>query len=71
MNADLEQLDAMFLTDLDAKFTGIVPTGRLLLASTGQVMNSLKSSRCCLCRPTRARKKSLNSLINMICGFLG
>jgi Mg/Co/Ni transporter MgtE len=41
--SDLEQLDAVFLTDLDAKFTGIVPTGRLLLATTGQTMNSLKS----------------------------
>jgi len=41
--SDLEQLDAVFLTDLDAKFTGIVPTGRLLLAATGQTMSSLKS----------------------------
>jgi magnesium transporter len=41
--SDLEQLDAVFLTDLDAKFTGIVPTGRLLLAATGQTMKSLKS----------------------------
>ena len=34
--SDLEQLDAVFLTDTDAKFSGIVPTGRLLLATTGR-----------------------------------
>jgi magnesium transporter len=41
--SDLEQLDAVFLTDTEAKFSGIVPTGRLLLATTGQTMSSLKS----------------------------
>jgi magnesium transporter len=57
--SDLEQLDAVFLTDLDAKFTGIVPTGRLLLASTGQVMNSLKSEPLLSLPPDASEKEVL------------
>jgi CBS domain-containing protein/sporulation protein YlmC with PRC-barrel domain len=57
--SDLEQLDAVFLTDLDAKFTGIVPTGRLLLASTGQTMNSLKSEPLLSLPPDASEKEVL------------
>jgi magnesium transporter len=42
-DVDADQLDAVFLTDSSAKFAGIVPMGRLLLANTGQAMASLKS----------------------------
>ena len=57
--SDLEQLDAVFLTDLEAKFTGIVPTGRLLLASTGQTMNSLKSEPLLSLPPDASEKEVL------------
>lgn len=40
---DPEQLDAVFLTDLDAKFSGVVPIARLVMASAGQTMSTLKS----------------------------
>lgn len=42
-DVDAEQLDAVFLTDAEGKFVGVVPMGRLLLASAGQMMSSLKS----------------------------
>src|ERR1700733_7726707 len=61
--SDLEQLDAVFLTDLEAKFTGIVPTGRLLLASTGQTMNSLKSEPL-LSLPSDATEKEVLKLFD-------
>jgi magnesium transporter len=57
--SDLEQLDAVFLTDLDAKFTGIVPTGRLLLATTGQMMKSLKSEPLLSLPPDATEKEVL------------
>jgi magnesium transporter len=61
--SDLEQLDAVFLTDLDAKFTGIVPTGRLLLATNGQTMNSLKSEPL-LSLPPDANEKEVFELFD-------
>ena len=61
--SDLEQLDAVFLTDLEAKFTGIVPTGRLLLATTGQTMNSLKSEPL-LSLPPDANEKEVFELFD-------
>ena len=61
--SDLEQLDAVFLTDTDAKFSGIVPTGRLLLATTGQTMNSLKSEPL-LSLPPDANEKEVFELFD-------
>lgn len=61
--SDLEQLDAVFLTDLDAKFSGIVPTGRLLLATTGQTMISLKSEPL-LSLPPDANEKEVFELFD-------
>jgi magnesium transporter len=57
--SDLEQLDAVFLTDLEAKFTGIVPTGKLLLATSGQMMNSLKSEPLLSLPPDASEKEVL------------
>jgi magnesium transporter len=42
-DVDADQLDAVFLTDSSFKFNGVVPMGRLLLASPGQTMATLKS----------------------------
>ncbi len=42
-DVDTEQLDAVFLTDTESKFAGVVPMGRLLLAATGQAMLTLRS----------------------------
>src|ERR1700730_13910991 len=39
---DLERLDTVFLIDQDAKFSGAVAVGRLLLAPTGERMDALK-----------------------------
>nr|HEV7953602.1 CBS domain-containing protein [Candidatus Acidoferrales bacterium] len=61
--SDLEQLDAVFLTDLDAKFTGLVPTGKLLLATNGQTMNSLKSEPL-LFLPPDANEKEVFELFD-------
>ena len=40
---DLEQLDTVFLIDSDAKLTGAVAVGRLLLAPPNERMEALKS----------------------------
>ncbi len=42
-DADLEQLDTVFLIDQDAKLTGAVAVGRLLLAPANEQMEGLKS----------------------------
>ena len=42
-DVDMEQLDAIFLVDANAKFSGLVALGRLLLAQAGQPMSSLRS----------------------------
>lgn len=41
-DVDLERLDTVFLIDLDAKFSGAVAVGRLLLAPAGERMDALK-----------------------------
>jgi len=41
-DADLEQLDAVFLVDRDAKFSGAVSVGRMLLAAPDERMDGLK-----------------------------
>jgi magnesium transporter len=55
--SDLEQLDAVFLTDSDGKFSGLVPTGRLLLATTGQTMASLKAEPLLYLPPDASEKE--------------
>ncbi len=42
-DVDLEQLDTIFLIDTDAKLTGAVAVGRLLLAPASEGMEALKS----------------------------
>ena len=42
-DVDLDRLDTIFLINLDAKFSGAVTIGRLLLASPAEPMESLKS----------------------------
>jgi magnesium transporter len=42
LEADLERLDTVFLIDEDAKFSGAVAVGRLLLAPDGERMDVLK-----------------------------
>ena len=42
MDVDLERLDTVFLIDADAKFSGAVAVGRLLFATPGERMESLK-----------------------------
>jgi Mg/Co/Ni transporter MgtE len=42
-DVDLEQLDTVFLIDLNAKLTGAVAVGRLLLAPKDEQMEALKS----------------------------
>jgi magnesium transporter len=42
-DVDLEQLDTIFLIDTDAKLTGAVAVGRLLLAPPNERMEALKS----------------------------
>jgi magnesium transporter len=41
-DVDLERLDTVFLIDRDAKFSGAVAIGRLLLAAPGELMETLK-----------------------------
>jgi len=40
---DVEQLDAILLVDTDAKLSGVVPVGKLLVAGSGQQMSALRS----------------------------
>ena len=42
-DVNLEQLDTVFLIDADAKFSGAVAVGRLLLAPPGERMEALKA----------------------------
>jgi Mg/Co/Ni transporter MgtE len=41
--AQREHLDTVFLIDKQAAYSGVVPVGRMLLASAGQKMNELKA----------------------------
>lgn len=40
---DVEQLDAILLVDTDAKLSGVVPLGKLLIADRDQIMAALRS----------------------------
>jgi magnesium transporter len=54
---DSEQLDAVFLVDGDAKFSGVVAVGRLLLASAAQTMVALKYEPLLSVRPDADEKE--------------
>jgi magnesium transporter len=54
---DTEQLDAVFLVDGEAKYSGVVPIGRLLMASPGQTMTSLKFDPLLSVRPDADEKE--------------
>ena len=56
-DVDAEQLDAVFLVDSDAKFSGVVVLGRLLLAQAGQPMSSLKSEPVLSIKPDENEKE--------------
>jgi magnesium transporter len=56
-DVDTEQLDAVFLVDANAKFSGIVMLGRLLLALAGQPMSSLKSEPVVSIKPDENEKE--------------
>lgn len=54
---DTEQLDAVFLVDGEAKYSGVVPIGRLLMALPGQTMTSLKFDPLLSVRPDADEKE--------------
>jgi magnesium transporter len=56
-DADLEQLDTVFLIDVDAKLTGAVAVGRLLLAPAQEQMEGLKSEPLLSVRPDAGDKE--------------
>jgi Mg/Co/Ni transporter MgtE len=56
-DVDAEQLDAVFLADVTAKFSGVVVMGRLLLAQAGQTMTSLKSEPVVSIKPDEHEKE--------------
>jgi magnesium transporter len=56
-DVDTEQLDAVFLVDPEAKFSGLVVLGRLLLAQGGQPMSSLKSEPVVSIKPDENEKE--------------
>jgi magnesium transporter len=56
-DVDAEQLDAVFLVDTNAKFSGLVVMGRLLLAQVGQPMSSLKSEPVLSIKPDEHEKE--------------
>jgi magnesium transporter len=56
-DVDAEQLDAVFLVDMNTKFSGVVVMGRLLLAQVGQPMASLKSEPVVFIKPDEHEKE--------------
>jgi magnesium transporter len=63
MDVDLEQLDAIFLINHDAKYSGSVAVGRLLLASQYARMEELKSEPL-LSVPPDAQEKEVFELFD-------
>jgi len=57
MDVDLEQLYSIFLINLDSKFSGSVPVGRLLLASPDTRMEELKSEPLLSLPPDASKKE--------------
>src|ERR1700683_623614 len=56
-DVDVERLDEIFLVDTDAKFSGVVSVGRLLLAAPDQVMKTLRSEPLLSIRPNAGEKE--------------
>ncbi len=56
-DVDAEQLDAVFLVDMDAKFSGVVVVGRLLLAQSGQSLASIRSEPVVSIKPYENEKE--------------
>jgi magnesium transporter len=56
-DVDAEQLDAVFLVDSQAKFSGVVVLGRLLLAQPAQSMTSLRSEPVVSIKPDENEKE--------------
>lgn len=63
IDADLEQLDTVFLIDGDAKLSGAVAIGRLLLAPAGEQMEALKAEPL-LSVPPDAQDKEVFALFD-------
>ena len=53
----LEQLDAVFAVDRDAKLSGVVPVGKLLLASNDESMLSLRTEPLLSVHPDASEKE--------------
>lgn len=60
---DVEQLDAILLVDTDAKLSGVVPVGKLLVAGSGQQMSALRSEPL-VSIPSDARDKEVFELFD-------
>jgi magnesium transporter len=56
-DVDMEQLDAVFLLDLEAKFSGLVTLGKLLLAQASEPMSSLRSEPVVSIKPDENEKE--------------
>ena len=56
-DVNLEQLDTVFLIDADAKFSGAVAVGRLLLAPSGERMEALKAEHLLSVAPDADEKE--------------
>jgi len=56
-DVNLDQLDTVFLIDGQARLSGVVPLGRLLLASPGQAMSELKAEQFVTVRPEAEDKE--------------
>jgi magnesium transporter len=57
-DVNLEQLDTIFLIDMDAKLSGVVPVARLLFASAHETMEGLRSEPV-LSLPADAHEKEV------------
>ena len=60
-DVDLEQLDTVFLIDGEAKFSGAVAVGRLLLAPPDERMELLKMEPLLSVPPDAARQRSIRA----------
>lgn len=60
---DVEQLDAILLVDADAKLSGVVPLGKLLVADRDQIMSALRSDPLVSVKP-EARDREVFELFD-------
>jgi magnesium transporter len=56
-DVNVEQLDAVFAVDKDAKLSGVVPVGRLLLASNDEPMSALRAEPLISIHPDASDKE--------------